>query len=53
MRKHGVEELIPGEEEEADAGGLERPRFDFTWPCGVLAWGLGLEAQSTAVRTWL
>lgn len=51
MRKHGVEELIPGEMEEADAGGLERPRFDFKRPCGVLVWGMGLEARSTAVRT--
>lgn len=51
MRKHGVEELIPGGEEEADAGGLERPGLIFTQPCRVLAWGLGLEAQSTAVRT--
>ena len=51
MRKHGVEELIPGEEEEADAGGLERPRFDFYMALQSAGLGLGLEAQSTAVRT--
>lgn len=43
MRKHGVEELIPGEEE----GGRRRwigtvPVLIFKWPCGVLVLGDGV-----------